>query len=967
MTIRKFSEWNRFTAIAILLLCSTVLPQYSEGQTSAINGQIQGTLTDPAGAALIGATVEVLNLDNGFKRSVQTDETGYYKFNVLPLGKYEVSATAGGFAPTKRKGVEINAGTSATVDLKLSVSGVVAEISVTDVPQGVETERTDLGSTLSSNQVQNLPLVSRNTYNFILAQPNVSGHPNPEFGVPRKVNANGFADRINYQLDGNNNTQSDRAGIRLLPISNTFVQEVQQVNNGFAAEFGNTTGTVFNAVTKSGSNNVHGEGAYIFRRTDFNARPTLLATTAAKPQLSLDSYIADVGGPVVKDKLFFFGAFEHDKRDLPSPVTATAATLAGVGLPAAAGEAVPFSQNLYFLMGKMDYQINTANRFSLRYSYVRNNSPYNSAGGLTLASQSYNFVDRAHSFASQLVSVVSKNAVNEFRFQFPLRNQRQLTFEATGPQPAITISGLVNFGGSTGTGFQFVESTPEWADNFSYNMGSHSLKFGGDFRLIKDKQSQAQFAQYTFPSIAAYQAAVSGTNTKSYSTFAQTLGNPRIEYSSLFTGIYAQDTWRVRPNVTVSYGLRYDLYKIPSADPTSLFPASQNFTIDKNNFAPRLGIAYSPNSKTVVRLNAGIFYDAPMTNVYELAIQNNGSPSFFTMSAAPSSPFAPAFPNIFTTVPTGFSLPTQDVTTVSPNFRTMYSSNVNLQVSREVAKNLSIDASYMFTKGTGIPVYRNVNIVPTATTLADGRPIYGTGRVFPKFNNIIQAESVGNSNYSGMNLTLKRHMNRGYEWFVSYTYSHAIDDAPERNVLDSGANMPEDASNRGRDRANSLTDRRHALTFTGVLNPQFSLKSDVLNAVLNNNMLSLMFTGGSGDVFNMGSNVVLNGDTMVPSAQQRPLFVGRNSLPGPNIYQMDMRYTRSIPLREGIKAQFLIEASNVFNHSNITAISSTAVVSTGTGVGVNAAPRGTILTPATLAPSTALDSRLMQMGFRVTF
>src|SRR5437879_13592255 len=108
MTIRKFSEWNRFTAIALFFLCSIVLPQHSEGQTSAINGQIQGSLTDPAGAALIGATVEVLNLDNGFKRSVQTDETGYYKFNVLPLGKYEVSATAAGFALIKRTGVELN-------------------------------------------------------------------------------------------------------------------------------------------------------------------------------------------------------------------------------------------------------------------------------------------------------------------------------------------------------------------------------------------------------------------------------------------------------------------------------------------------------------------------------------------------------------------------------------------------------------------------------------------------------------------------------------------------------------------------------------------------------------------------------------------------------------------------------------------------------------------------------------------
>src|SRR5260370_32993060 len=136
---------------------------------------------------------------------------------------------------------------------------------------------------LSNNSIETVPLLSRNPYNFILLQPNDSARPNTEFGVPRKINANGFTDRINYELDGSNNTQSDRAGIRLLPISDTFIGEVQQVSNGFAPEFGNTTGTVFNAITKSGTNVLHGEAAYLFRRTDFSARSTLLKPTDAKP------------------------------------------------------------------------------------------------------------------------------------------------------------------------------------------------------------------------------------------------------------------------------------------------------------------------------------------------------------------------------------------------------------------------------------------------------------------------------------------------------------------------------------------------------------------------------------------------------------------------------------------------------------------------------------------------------------
>lgn len=170
-----------------------------------------------------------------------------------------------------------------TADITLAVKGVASEVVVSAAAPVVDPSRTDQGSTLSSNAITNLPLLSRNPYNFILQQPNVSGRGNTEFGVPRKVNANGFTGRINYQLDGSNNVQSDRAGIRLLPISDTWVQEIQQVNNGFSPEFGNTVGTVFNTITKSGANDLHGEAGYIFRRTPFSARPPCSPTTAPRP------------------------------------------------------------------------------------------------------------------------------------------------------------------------------------------------------------------------------------------------------------------------------------------------------------------------------------------------------------------------------------------------------------------------------------------------------------------------------------------------------------------------------------------------------------------------------------------------------------------------------------------------------------------------------------------------------------
>ena len=611
------------------------------GQASAINGEITGTVTDPSGAAVSGATVEISNTDTGFKQSAKTGDTGLYRFTVLPLGTYEIAVQASGFGTTRRSGIALSAGATATVDIAVNVAGTTTMVDVTASAAITEPSRIDLGSTLDENMTRNLPLVSRNPYNFILFQPNVSGRANTEFGVPRKINANGFNGRIYYELDGSNNTESDRVGIRLIPVSDIYVAEVQQVSNGFAPEFGNTVGAVFNTITKSGANDFHGEGAYLFRRTDFSARPKLLASTALVPDVNVDSYSVDGGGRIIKDKLFFFGAFEHVNRDLPGVVTVSAANIAALGLPASYGDPIPFRQSVYFYMGKGDWQINAKNHLSVRYLHHANDSPYNNGtiGGQNLVSQSYFFVDRSHVGAVQLVSIINDHMVNEFRMQVAYRGQNNTTFAASGTGPVITVSGIANFGGPNSAGFVYEETTPELADNFSYIRGSHSLKFGVSTHAIRDNQVQATYAQYNFPTIAAYQAAVNGSAPKGYSSFSQIVGNPSLKYNSVFTNFFAQDSWKPVRNLTITYGLRYDLYQMPPADKTSPFPYSQNFRTDKNNFGPRLGFAWGlgKDQKTVIRASSGIFYDPPQTDQYRRAISLNGNPAFFTLSATPAS------------------------------------------------------------------------------------------------------------------------------------------------------------------------------------------------------------------------------------------------------------------------------------------------------------------------------------------
>jgi hypothetical protein len=204
----------RFVLFCLMVVIITAPAGYA--QASAINGEVTGTVTDPSGAAISGATVTITSGATGFKQSTKTAESGLYRFSLLPLGTYDIEVTASGFADTRHTGIVVNAGAIKSEDVQMQLSATSTRIEVAATAVITDPSRVDLGSTLTYNTIANLPLVSRNPYNFILFQPNVSGRANTEFGVPRKLNANGFNGRINYQIDGNNNTESDRAGIRLV-------------------------------------------------------------------------------------------------------------------------------------------------------------------------------------------------------------------------------------------------------------------------------------------------------------------------------------------------------------------------------------------------------------------------------------------------------------------------------------------------------------------------------------------------------------------------------------------------------------------------------------------------------------------------------------------------------------------------------------------------------------------------------
>jgi hypothetical protein len=621
-------------------------------QSQALNGQIEGVVTDATGAAVPNASITIRNIETGAERQITSDESGVYRAPLLPLGTFRVTVEAPNFKRLVREGITLSAGQTATIDLGLETGDVSATVTINSDAPIADPGKIDVGRVMNTREIENLPLVSRNPYNYALLQANVTGRPNAEFGVPR-INANGYTRRTNYQLDGNNNTQADRGGIRLMPISDTFISEVQLVTNGFSAEFGNTPGLIMNAVTPSGTNAVHGSASYRFRRTPFYARPFQYTSGNDLPETKADNLTFAIGGPIIKDRWHFYGGYEYVDRDLTAEsgrlVTISAANQAALiasGIPASAFVgAIPTSQKVNFYIFRTDAQLNDNNRLSGRFNYFDNNSPNNIAGGLNTLERSINFIDKSYSLGTQLASILSANILNEFRFQYAKRDSRNFANDNSGTGPSIVITGVANFGAPENDDtIAPLQVTTQFQNNLTWSFGNHSVKVGGGLNRIDDERKSNVFARYTFSSIPNYVSAKTGVlqsgatcpsgATRCYTNYIEAFGTPEIKYNSTFYNFFAQDDWKATRKLKVNYGLRYDLYDIPDARSDSLFAASQNFKVDKNNFAPRLGVVYGlrdGNLPTVIRASAGIYYDTVYLDFYQRAIQNNGSPTFFNL------------------------------------------------------------------------------------------------------------------------------------------------------------------------------------------------------------------------------------------------------------------------------------------------------------------------------------------------
>ncbi|MBX7186737.1 MAG: carboxypeptidase regulatory-like domain-containing protein [Vicinamibacteria bacterium] len=960
--------FRKLLVAAVALLVSTS----AFAQSQAQNGLIEGSVKDSSGGVLPGVSVVVTNVSTGETKTFVTDSLGKYRAPLLSLGAYKVRVELSGFKSYERAGFSLSAGDTMVVNAVLETGVLTETVTVTGEAPIASPGKVDIGRTISEGEVKNLPLVSRNPYNFAFLQPNVTGYENNEFGAAR-INGNGSQMHVNYQLDGNTNTEKDRAGLRLLPVSEIVVKEVKVVTSGFAPEFGQTTGMVYNAITPSGTNALTGTASFRFRRKNFSNTPFYFTGTQ-KPDTHVNNYNFTLGGPIKKDKTHFYVGYEFVDRDLSADRLINQSVVdnyAAVGLTkdqAVGAGVMPATQKVHFAIAKIDHQFNASHKLSLREFWFKNDSPYNVGGGATTIQRATDFNDKMNTASAQLISQFGGSRLNELRVQYAQRDQSRVASDSSVTGPAINITGAqaISFGspldGTASAGFIFNTKIFQVVNNFSWTVGKHSMKAGVDFQHIADTRQNTLRAIYSFTSVASYLAAKNGTNPRGYSSYTQDLGDPTAKYSSNFIGLFVQDDVWLSSRLKLLYGIRYDLFDVPKSRVFAANPLSTEFKDDKNNLAARVGFSWSldAENRTVLRASSGIMYEPPQLNMYEDAILRNGDPKSYTFTGGPTVSGAPAFPATIG----GATVPKQGIAAVALDFKTQWALLSNIQIERALSDDISASIGYINSIGRNMPLVLDTNLTATTATLSDGRPIYSSTRPNTQFNAIDVAQSIGEGTYNALTVTLQKRMRHGWQMQANYTLAKSTDNAPFPSyVLATGDDRISDPSSIDRDKGVAPFNQTHTFALSTLLQPKIE---GSLAPIINNNQLGIIVQANSGLPFNIRTNRDLNNDGN--AANDRPLGIGRNTGRLGRVFNVDARYVRFINFGKR-RLEIFGEAKNVFNNENVSGVNR-VVATDALGNPTTAIPSKIILcgSPAvTPCATSAYDQRSMQVGAKITF
>ena len=946
-------KWKCGQIVLAAMLGMVVLLASVHAQTS--NGTIVGSVTDPAGGAVLEATVTVTNTDLGaFKRTTKTDSAGSYRIDGLLPGNYSVSIQASGMQEFVEVGVAVKASLASTVNASLIIGSLNQSVSV-EASTGAElqTQSGELSSNLGQTELKNLPIFGLNPIELAFTVAGVQEQANRD-NVTNGVgfSVNGTRPRANnFLIDGQDNNDNSIQGQAFLQTNEEAVREVTVLTNSYSAEFGRGGGSVTNVIYKSGTNDFHGSAWELNRNSALAAVPAQsgFAGITTNPFDNENTFGFTFGGPIKKNKLFVFGTSQWD-RERASAAAQTNTLLLPTGTGIATLQSLAPNPRIDFLIAalgglrggttgvtdialgngpngnprpavqvgdvqrsqgsiatndrqwsvKLDYIASATDTLTLRYFRDDNNTApdfFNQPNALPgLDSQvggpSFNF-----GFSWQ--HTLSSHAVNELRFSY---GQFDLEFSptsqtATNPilnSTAIQISDLLgptgqtpSFGFATGFPQGRGHKTYQFQDALSYTVGRHTFKVGADVALLTvrdispiDNRGEIIIRPGGgFTGLANFIDDFTGVGGSIDKVFGSAVTLPFLATYAP----YIQDTWHLRQNLSIDLGLRYEnqstlenSLQFPSVDTrlgiglgsTSNFPgvfASQQQG-DKNNFAPRVGFAYTPHlwsryfghDKTVIRAGYGIFYDQLFTNILDNTATSSPNAVQDTVNAGGGRGVANA-----SAVLAGFSSmpsPMGSVSTIASNLRNPLTHQWNLDIQRELPGNFILTAAYVGTRGERLFVNQDFN-PGTGQFDANGNLIRGN----PNLGPILVRTNGGDSIYHAGQLTLDRKFSHGLLLRGAYTYSKLIDDTSEVFVTSGLSSFAQNVFNQGADRGLSAYDRRHRMVLTYVWDVPFvrgssNRFSSALQAITRDWQTSgiLTWSTGAPETFNDGFDV--NGD-----------------------------------------------------------------------------------------------------------
>ncbi|HVF88071.1 MAG TPA: TonB-dependent receptor [Pyrinomonadaceae bacterium] len=927
--------------LAIAPLLFTILFSLSTFAQQSATATLSGRVVDPNDAVIPNARVTVTQTATGAQRETVTNDEGAYVLSNLLPGKYEVKTAFPGFNTSIYTNVVLSVGQILNLDAQLEVGGVVSGYDF-DIDNPINTSSAVVEGVLTNREIEYLPLNGRNFLELALLVPGNSPAPNFD---PTKTNtvlissAGQLGRGGNITIDGTDNND-DVVGGALQNISQEAVQEFQLATNRFSAQLGRSASSVINVITKAGTNEFHGSASFFERDRRLQGLPaTFDRSSGQEPPFDRQQYAGAFGGPIAKDKAWFFGAFEYRNQDGAVLVGERDTVNRTIRRSFAAA---PLNDLLF--TGRADWSPTDSDRMSFRYSFERADDVAASTliRQIGSASQRQSSRNSYHTFLTNWTRVLSPTAVNSLTFSV---NNFRNEIEPVTVSPQFTFPSLQD-----GASFRVPQGTKQnrlqLSDSFTLIAGNHTVTLGGDaqridadFDLGVFRQGRIEFVQ-DFPD---FDHNGDGRVDDNDLLFAVTLRSGVPERALVIPdadnnhfAFFVQDDWRINPRLTLNLGLRYELdtdvknvSRVGELNPLILPFLSGTRGRDKNNFAPRVGFNYAPDDgRTSIQGGYGIYYDRIVLQIQSLERGLDGralpievragNVFFLDPNTGRFPPFAPNFSNPFT----GFILPGAGASGINIIDNQMQNPTVqqfNLGVQREFAGNFVVRADYIHNFGTNFLIGRTIGTV--------FNPVVGGP------DRVVNVESSAKFKYDGLLLSFEKRFADRYGFRASYTLSKAFNYANDDQIPFS--NGPVDPNNLQLEYGPTPNDQRHRFTFAGSLDlpgqfrlaPILTLASgvpmDILLPDASTRVPPLQRNAG-GRLFKTGAELNnflrevnsaggINGQ-LLPLAPDDARF-------SDNFSSLDLRLSKIFSFGENVRLEPIVEVFNLFNVTNVLGVS----------------------------------------------